>query len=100
MDVQIRQPVFLTFHGHRRLCRVREVVNVAPEIAERLVNDGRAVAVEAPAEPILGDYEAHNVGPLQIEADRRGLTVEGTGTDGRVVKADLVAALTANDGEA
>lgn len=43
------------------------------------------------------DYAAMSVGDLQAEADRRGLTVEGTGKDGGVVKSDLVEGLGALD---
>jgi hypothetical protein len=47
--------------------------------------------------PITGDYDEHSVEELQGEAARRGLTVEGTGKDGNVLKGDLVAALEAAD---
>jgi hypothetical protein len=56
--------------------------------------------VVPPAEPsaaITGDYDSHSVEELQVEADRRGLTVEGTGANGNVVKGDLVSALEADD---
>lgn len=43
------------------------------------------------------NYNSMNVEDLQAEADRRGLTVEGTGKDGNVLKSDLVAALEASD---
>lgn len=42
-------------------------------------------------------YAAKSPEELQAEADRRGLNVEGTGKDGNVLKADLVAALEAHD---
>lgn len=42
-------------------------------------------------------YGSQKAGDLQDEADKRGLTVDGTGKDGAVVKADLVAALEADD---
>lgn len=44
-----------------------------------------------------GSYDDQTVEELQAEADRRGLTVEGTGTGGNVLKSDLVAALQADD---
>lgn len=43
------------------------------------------------------DYESRSREELQDEADRRDLAVEGTGKDGYVLKADLVAALAADD---
>lgn len=42
-------------------------------------------------------YNALKVADLETEAEKRGLEVEGTGKDGKVVKADLVAALEAAD---
>jgi hypothetical protein len=42
-------------------------------------------------------YDDQTVEDLQAEVDRRGLEVEGTGKDGKVVKADLVKALEADD---
>lgn len=50
-----------------------------------------------PAEPLAGGYADENKDALQAEADRRGLTVNGTGKDGAIVKDDLVAALEADD---
>lgn len=44
-------------------------------------------------------YEDQSVDELEVEADRRDLKVEGTGKDGNVLKADLVAALEADDKE-
>lgn len=49
---------------------------------------------------LTGDYENHNAADLQAEADRRDLSVEGTGKDGNVLKADLVKALEGADAEA
>jgi hypothetical protein len=43
------------------------------------------------------DYESQPVEDLEAEAKRRGLEVEGTGANGNVLKADLVAALKADD---
>jgi hypothetical protein len=48
--------------------------------------------------PITGDYDSRHADELQAEANRRGLTVEGTGKDGNVLKSDLVEALEASDG--
>lgn len=42
-------------------------------------------------------YADRKVDELQAEADERGLEVEGSGKDGKVLKADLVAALEADD---
>lgn len=42
-------------------------------------------------------YVGWKVDDLAAEAEKRGLTVEGSGKDGKVVKADLVAALDADD---
>jgi hypothetical protein len=55
------------------------------------------LATAQTASPITGDYDGQTVEALQGEADRRGLTVEGTGQDGRVLKGDLVAALEGSD---
>ena len=41
----------------------------------------------------VAELESLNVDELQAEADRRGLEVDGTGSGGNVVKADLLAAL-------
>jgi hypothetical protein len=46
-------------------------------------------------EPV--DYESWTSEALAEEAARRGLTVEGTGANGNVVKADNIAALEAAD---
>lgn len=43
-------------------------------------------------------YKGKSAEDLQVEADARGLTVEGTGQDGRVLKSDLLSALVASDG--
>jgi len=44
-------------------------------------------------------YAVMSVEDLQVEAESRGLEIEGSGSGGRVVKADLVAALEASDAE-
>lgn len=48
-------------------------------------------------DPITEDYGSYSPELLQGEVERRGLTVEGTGASGNVVKGDLVSALEAND---
>jgi hypothetical protein len=44
-------------------------------------------------------YDDLKVDELQARADDLGLEVTGTGTNGKVVRADLIAALRANDGQ-
>lgn len=46
---------------------------------------------------ISKDYASHSKDDLQAEADVRGLTVVGTGTNGAILKDDLVVALEDND---
>lgn len=45
-------------------------------------------------------YAGQKVGELEAEVAKRELEVEGSGKDGKVVKADLVAALEADDATA
>lgn len=101
MRVQILKPVPLTVHGHRRLYYRNDLVDIADEIAERLIADGRAdpVAQDATvdehgqrADPAFDEL---TVEQLQQLADDRGVTAEGTGANGKVLKGDLVKALTA-----
>lgn len=68
-----------------------------PDIVEAQEPAAEPEAPAAGGEPITGDYESHKPADLQAEADRRGLTVEGTGQGGNVLKADLVTALQADD---
>lgn len=75
--------------------RLEEVEN-RPSGAEPDLTAEDETPVEA-SDPITGDYGSHPKDDLQVEADRRGLQVEGTGADGNVVKDDLVAALEADD---
>lgn len=91
MEIQIRKPTNLTIHGHRRLCLPPERVRVADEIGARLVAGGKAV-------PVALDFDAMTVEQLQAAVEERGLTVEGTGQGGRALKADLVTALTVDEG--
>lgn len=104
MEIQIRRPVNLTIHGFRRLCLPPERVRVADEIATRLIAQDKAVPVEPTEQPgetpdptveAVVDFDALTVEQLQAIADERGLEVKGTGSGDKVVKGDLVAALTA-----
>jgi hypothetical protein len=52
------------------------------------------------AESTSGGYDAMNVIKLTAEAEGRGLAVVGTGPAGKVLKKDLVAALTKDDAKA
>lgn len=57
----------------------------------------KVVTADTAGGPAAPDYGAMTKDELQAEAERRKLEVKGTGKDGAVVKADLVAALTAAD---
>lgn len=92
MKVQIRRPVPLTINGHRRLHTRGSQVDIADEIAARLIAQGRADALAPTAEET--GISQLTVEELQALADERGLEIEGTGAAGKVVKADLVKALT------
>lgn len=48
-------------------------------------------------DPAVVDYSKQSVEDLVKEAENRGVTVTGTGKEGAVVKADLVAALQTYD---
>lgn len=72
----------------------------AADEAERL--RARAAALEAEADAAENPPEAANLSSmsksdLQARADEAGLTVEGTGKDGAVTKADLESALSQHD---
>lgn len=54
---------------------------------------------ELKLDPAVVDYERQSATDLAAEADRRGLTITGTGKEGAVLKADVVAALQTNDAE-
>lgn len=60
--------------------------------------DGAETAGTEASDDVV-DYEADgwSKDELQAEADKRGLTVTGTGENSRVLKADLVKALQDND---
>lgn len=79
---------------------------VAVAEVNEVAKDGGGVQLSAePAgenadvEPEPGYYDDELVEDLQTEADRRGLTVRGTGANGNVVKSDLVDALKADDAD-
>lgn len=57
-----------------------------------------AASTSADGKPL--DYAALKVEELEAEATRRGLTVEGSGAGGRVLKADYIEALESADGGA
>lgn len=60
--------------------------------------DQRAVTEVLPDdEDDEDDYDDWKVAELQAEADKRELEVTGSGKDGKVLKADLVAALREDD---
>lgn len=54
-------------------------------------------SAKAKSDPAPTGFDKLNLDELKAEADKRGLEVEGTGKDGNVLKADLVAALEADD---
>jgi hypothetical protein len=86
------------------------VLDVDQATADRLIADGVAIDGEHDIHPVLPpepstvgaadepvDYAELSKDELQAEVDRRGITVEGSGANGNVVKDDLVAALEADD---
>lgn len=60
---------------------------------------GTEDAVVGDDEDDVPPYDEWKKADLEAEAERRGLEVEGSGNNGAVVKADLVAALEADDEE-
>lgn len=69
-----------------------------PEWASDLVDKGNLTdGKAAKAESAGGGYAGQSPDELKAEAEKRDLTVEGTGKDGNVLKGDLVAALEADD---
>jgi hypothetical protein len=85
--------------GVRRFIRAGDPIPPGLDLEDPSVAIDRDPPPGAPVptpEPITGDYDRHSAEELQGEADRRGLTVEGTGKDGNVLKSDLVAALEAS----
>ena len=62
------------------------------------MDDAEVEAVDADEVEDAEDYEsAWNKDDLLAEVESRGLMVEGTGEGGRVLKADLIAALQKDD---
>lgn len=76
----------------RRDGRAGEVISLTASEAARLEALDAVVPADAPS-----TYREMSVDDLQAEADSRGLTVEGTGANGNVLKEDLVGALEAHD---
>ena len=79
-----------------------------PDWAQKLVQDDDfGSSDETPAAPADGSgsgsgdgdkgYAGQSPDELKAEAEKRGLTVTGTGANGNVLKGDLVAALEADD---
>lgn len=73
-----------------------------PDTADRVGEDPGADTPPGTTAPTR-DYEEMNVDALEAEVERRRaaggeVTVEGTGKDGNVVKADLIKALQDSDG--
>lgn len=55
--------------------------------------------VTPPVDEIQGSYDEMTLAALVALADVRGIVVEGTGQGGRVLKADVIAALEATDAD-
>lgn len=71
-----------------------EVFGDAEDAEETGEGDGQD-AKSAPSETV--DYTGKSVDDLKVEAEKRGLEVEGTGANGNVVKDDVLKALQADD---
>lgn len=70
--------------------------NVPDDMVQRL--DAAGALEPLPGADVAGSgYESMTVDDLHEMADTRGLTVDGTGANGNVLKSDLVAALEADD---
>ena len=90
-----------------KLLNVGDVVNVADHLAEVMLRDGEAAPApaveEIPESPAASTKEPGGVNATSkavehAEATRVDLsTVEGTGKDGTVTKADVAAAAAAKD---
>lgn len=61
------------------------------------LDESEAAQADDGAEEEVEGYGSWSKDELQAEADGRGLTVEGSGQGGGVLKADLAAALEADD---
>lgn len=73
---------------------------VPPDLVEAYQAAGGEAADQGGSEPDpdpVVDYDDWKVDDLKTEVEKRGLDVEGSGQDGRVVKDDLVDALKADD---
>lgn len=90
-----------TATGVRRIVRQGDPIPPSFELLE----EGEPEVAESPAEPDkLGlaanaseGYSSSKKAELEAEANRRGLEVEGTGSEGAVTKDDLVRALEQSD---
>ena len=84
-------------HGVKVQRKIMAGTRIPPDLIDAYneATGGDASAADADTgDARTGDsYDDMKVDDLQAEADRRGLTVEGTGKDGNVVKADLIKAL-------
>lgn len=69
-------------------------------LTSRVVRSGGKAAKVTPAASTAQGYDSMAADELQAEADRRALSVRGSGARGAVVKSDLVAALQADDARA
>lgn len=77
---------------------IKRKIMAGQAVPPDLVDAYRKETGEAPTEPAPDtssqvDFDAMSVEDLQARADSLGLTIEGTGSSGKVVKADLVKAL-------
>lgn len=71
-----------------------KILNGKPAVDQR----GEALNAKHQADLSTGGkYAGVKTEDLQADADLRGLTVEGTGKDGNILKTDLVAGLEAHD---
>lgn len=84
----------ITLNERRDAHAGQEIELVASE-ADRLLALGAIVDADAPA-----TYGEMKVADLKTEAERRGLDVQGTGADGRILREDYVVALEADDAQA
>lgn len=78
--------------GYGLLGAGQEVAVVRSGALRRAIEYGRVATGAIPV-----DYDSQTPEALAAEAARRDLQVNGTGKDGNVLKADLLAALTTDD---
>lgn len=81
---------------------VRRFRGEANEPGEGEAGEGESLSQvdqdESPEQPSGPDYDSRSVQDLEAEVEKRDLVIEsGTGSDGNIVKADLVSALEADD---